>query len=111
MDLIKSPRIMLTKHASPRSQERGVKESPVVCAAIHGEPIRAVAGLIRRTVTNKVADNLIKSGWPPSLVSDAKGTVVITAEGMSDWRCVVTVRPTESTRRRRGGRYKPKHGI
>ena len=110
MSLIKTPRVTFTKHASERSQQRGVKGSSVVCAAMYGEPIRAVGGLIRRTVTNKVAKNLIKCGWAPRLVSDAKGTVVITAEGKSGQRCVVTVRPTESTGRRRGGKYKPKHG-
>ncbi len=104
------PGVILTDHAIQRSQARGVTHGAVYWTALLGEPKRAVGGAFRRTMTKKAAERLIKHGLSPAETSRYLGTVVITKDVDLEERLVITVRPTEKSGRRLGGKHKPKYG-
>ena len=104
------PGVILTDHAIQRAQARGVTQGAVYWTSLLGEPRRAVGGAFRRTMTKKAAERLIKHGLSPAETSRYLGTVVITRDLDLEGRLVITVRPTEKSGRRLGGKHKPKYG-
>ena len=102
--------VTLTDHARRRAQTRGVPQGAVYWTALVGEPRRAVGGAFRRTMTRKSAERLLKHGLSPAETSRYLGTVVITRDMDLEERLVITVRPTEKSGKRRGGKHKPKYG-
>ena len=105
-----SREIILTNHAIQRAQLRGVTRGAIYWTSLLGEPIRAVNGAFRRTMTKKSAERLIRYGLSSADVSRYLGPVVVTKDLDLDGRLVITVRPTEKSGRRLGGKYKPKYG-
>jgi hypothetical protein len=101
--------VILTNHAVQKAQARGVTQGAVYWTALLGEPKRAVGGAFRRTMTKKAAERLIKHGLSPAETSRYLGTVVITKDVDLEERLVITVRPTEKSGRRLGGKHKPKY--
>jgi hypothetical protein len=61
-------------------------------------------------MTRKSAERLLKHGLSPAETSRYLGTVVITRDMDLEERLVITVRPTEKSGKRRGGKHKPKYG-
>ena len=104
------PEIILTDHAIQRAQIRGVTRGAIYWTSRLGEPRRAVGGAFRRTMTKKSAERLIRYGLSPADASRYLGTVVITRDLDLDGRLVITVRPTEKSGRRLGGKHKPNFG-
>ena len=104
------PEIILTDHAIQRAQIRGVTRGAIYWTSLLGEPRRAVGGVFRRTMTRKSAERLLKQGLSPAETSRYLGTVVITKDLDLEERLVITVRPTEKSGRRLGGKHKPKYG-
>ena len=102
--------VTLTNHAIQRAQARGVTQGAVYWTSLFGEPRRAVGGAFRRTMTKKSAERLLKHGLSPAETSRYLGTVVITKDLDLEGRLVITVRPTEKSGRRLGGKHKPKYG-
>ena len=105
-----SREIILTNHAIQRAQLRGVTRGAIYWTSLLGEPIRAVNGAFRRTMTKKSAERLIRYGLSSADVSRYLGTVVVTKDLDLDGSFVISVRPTEKSGRRLGGKYKPKYG-
>ena len=110
MESLIGPGIILTDHAIQRAQVRGVTRGAIYWTSLLGEPRRAVGGAFRRTMTKKSAERLIKYGLSPAVASRYLGTVVVTRDLDLDGRLVITVRPTEKSGRRLGGKHKPKYG-
>jgi hypothetical protein len=102
--------VILTNHAMQKAQARGVTQGAVYWTSLYGEPRRAVGGVFRRTMTKKSAERLLKQGLSPAETSRYLGTVVITKDLDLEERLVITVRPTEKSGRRLGGKHKPKYG-
>ena len=102
--------VILTDHAIQRAQARGVTQGAVYWTALLGESKRAVGGVFRRTMTRKSAERLLKQVLSPAETSRYLGTVVITKDVDLEERLVITVRPTEKSGRRLGGKHKPKYG-
>ena len=103
-------RVEIAGHAFRRAQQRGVTRRAIYWTIEYGRPVRAVGGAVRRTLTRDSARRMIESGFPPSEVSKCLGTVVMTRDTDAGETLAITVRPTEKNGRKRGGKYKPRHG-
>ena len=102
--------IEIAGHAFRRAQQRGVTRRAIYWTIEYGQPVRAVGGAVRRTLTRNSARRMIESGLPPAEVSKCLGTVVMTKDTDAGEILAITVRPTEKNGRKRGGQHKPRHG-
>ena len=97
-------------HAYRRAQQRGVTRRALYWTIEYGQPVRAIGGAVRRTLTRQSAKCMIEHGLSPAEVSRCLGTVVVTRDIGPGKMVVMTVRPTEKNGRKRGGKHKPRYG-
>ena len=102
--------INISAHAMKRAQQRGVDTESIQITALYGESTRAIGGAMRRTMTSRTIKKMARKGFSIAKLEKCKGTVLMTVDNDIEERLVLTVRPTEKSGKRRGGRHKPKHG-